>query len=327
MGGFKPGHVFYFMSGEYSEIYDMYLGDGKYAKKAMFLPPYISGTEENPITFKADPGENPVFFARLPNTLPGESDRKDGNEIYPVETYDVHHLVFDGFEIRKTFGKGMVLRAYDSEVKNCWIHDIDGLSINNLGGISVGPGSEVNIHHNLIHDNYDRVRLNLSGNIYIGHAETVRVHDNIIYNTEPTPCKTQDCVSKGGWGIYSKYPPTNNDTELEVYKNALWNCTWHSVFTQTPKSYIHHNLIMDSTQMGTMSLANTIENNTIIRGLSFQYNTNQGYQWNEVYKETDKLYFRSNIVIDNTPVYGGTGILSMDSVWKKHMMMSEPIPV
>ncbi|MGE0083652.1 MAG: hypothetical protein AB7S75_04460 [Desulfococcaceae bacterium] len=338
MGGFRPGDVFYFMSGEYSEIYN--LEGNEYAKKAMFLPPYISGTKENPITFKAYPGENPVFSARLPNTLPGEPDRKDGNEICPIETYDAHHLIFEGFEIRKTFGKGMILRAYDSEVKNCWIHDIDGWSYHNLGGISVGPGSEVNIHHNLIHDNYDHVRSDdVSGNIFIGHAGTVRVHDNILYNSKPTQCKTEDeskskGVADGGYGVYYKYPSGkekrtpngdlildngkpifefNENAVFEVYNNALWNCKYDSVLSNTPNTRIHHNLIMDSSQITIWYLSDTIENNTIVRGLSFQYNTDQTYHWYNIYKETDKLYFRNNIVMDNTPVYGWTGILTMAS--------------
>lgn len=304
-GGLKPGDVIYFMSGTYDTIKVSYLREdnGNEVYGALYLQ-NIHGTEIAPITFKAYPGEHPVLLPRLPNTQPGETGRTDKNELPPIRLWECSFIVIDGIEIRECYGDGIQISLADNiEIKNCWIHDVDGYSQNNLGGIEA-QGKNISIHHNLLNDNYDRSRENESGNIWLGHidAET-NVTNNIIFNSN----------SGGGWGIWCKYPANSDSAQLLIEKNILQNCKRWSINTLTFNSYVRHNLIVDSARMELWHFNLFIENNTIIRSPAFRYRPVPTTQTEEqFYASVDKFYFRNNFIIDNSDNYSGEeGIMTI----------------
>jgi hypothetical protein len=279
----KPGDVVYFMSGMYRNNYD-YNG----ARKALFIRD-ISGTSNNPITLKAYPGQRPVIWPLV---------RQAG-----INLQGSSHFRIEGFEVTGAYGAGVLFAGGSNiELRNTWIHDIDGIDNDNIAGLYITGASNLDIHHNLIHDNYDRTNHDTGGiktensrNIVIFGGGNIRVNHNVIFQTPPiTAAKTGGCITY-------KHSATIAGAVFEVDNNLFRNCAKASIGSGTYNTKIHRNLLIDSAPIEVRDFGGTthnrditIEYNTIVNGIGLNYHPST------TYGPVGLLTFRNNIVVDNS---------------------------
>ncbi len=294
----KPGDVVYFMPGIYKKTYEY-----KYqGTKALFFRG-LHGTKDKPIILKAYPGVHPVIAPFISNNKP----------VTGLEIIQSNNIVIEGFEITRTYGN--LVRIDESkniELKNLWIHHADGVGANNISGIYVRDGENINIHHNLIHDVYDHSEKNYnSRNIAFFSGGNNKVLNNVIFQSPRI-----DESPTGGCVVY-KHKATIKDSVFEVGHNILWNCSMTSIGSGTPNSHIHHNLLVNSFPItftnfggGTLMRNNIVEYNTIIgNGLLYEPTTEYG--------QIGKLTFRKNIVVDNSKYSSQKGIITISPFGEK----------
>jgi len=282
----KPGDVVYFLSGRYNETY-LYNG----LKRAFFLR-NINGTSESPITFKVYPGSMVQF--------------SNNEETSPMMFWGVSNLVLDGFEVSNTRATGIDFGGgSDIELKNLWVHDIDGIDNDNLSGISLNGINRAYIHHSIVHDNFDRQNSDTGGNktqnsrnIGFFSGGNVRVSRNVIFQTPPVSSP------KGGGCVLYKHSQTVPEGIFEVDWNIMYRCSFYSVGTSTYNSRIHHNLILDSDAFSIEDFGGpailrdiNIEKNTIVGGPGLLIDPT------DAWAALGKLSFKKNLVIDTTPTY------------------------
>ena len=148
-GGVKPGDFFYFMSGSYFDTY-IHGVESRELHSGFFVKGF-DGTKTEPVTFKAYPGQHPVLSARsvvepLSRTAEQRAIGQYDGTIIPAVKIEADKIVFDGFEVADTYGNGIAVEGENIEIKNCWIHDIDGWTNENLAGISVRAGIDIGDH-------------------------------------------------------------------------------------------------------------------------------------------------------------------------------------
>ncbi|MCB1712578.1 MAG: right-handed parallel beta-helix repeat-containing protein, partial [Candidatus Riesia sp.] len=173
-----PGDVFYFFDGTYDDTY-LYNGSTEH-----FFMRNKDGTSSNKIMMKAFPGETSVVF----------------QELYILQT---EYWIFEGLTV--TAGNnGFRLEEGDfGEIRNCHIYDTNGVENNNDSGIKMTDCENWNIHHNRIHDNYDREDLqqnNANIQTFTGTGNTFT--RNVVYNasTGLSACiKAKHGTSGGDW--------------------------------------------------------------------------------------------------------------------------------
>ncbi len=311
-GGLRPGDVVYFMSGDYSDTYVIGLENTAELIGGFYMA-NIHGTADAPITFAAYPGENPVFSAK----------REDGGALSTLNFSYCSHIVIDGLEIRDSFGNGLsVSDSAEMEIRNCRIYNVDGSPGTDHAGIRTYRTGNLDVHHNLLYDNYARSEedsANAAGrNAHIlvtqtwGTGGDMLIHHNILYYS--TEAAGNGDIS--GYGILfdsaadiAQFP----NAKFEADHNLIWNCSGASVFSATFNSKIHHNLILDSAPVfaGSQSglvfhSGNVIENNTIAGGHGLIYNPSAKYG------SLGSMIFRRNIVIDTENAYGDfSGIIQI----------------
>jgi len=287
----RPGDVIYFMSGLYEESVEYF--DVNYG----LVLRGVSGTADAPIRFKAYPGAHPVFAP--------------ANQATAFWIWDSSHIQVEGIEIVRAYQMGIRVSESDSlEFSNLWIHDTDGVDNENPAGISVTRSTNVRIHHNLIHDNYDRTNADTNGektqnsrNIVFFEGGNIRVDHNIVFQSPPTS------ASKTGGCITYKHDAVLENSFFEVDNNMLWNCFYHAIGGGTSNSNFHHNLILNSDvgfMFANMGGPTTLENNRI------EYNTVVGSQAFRFVPETTNgsigvQTIRENVFRDATPYDSNSG--------------------
>jgi hypothetical protein len=224
-----------------------------------------------------------------------------------IRLYQSAFLVLEGLEVAQSYKSGVVLNGTtDSELRNLWVHDIDGVDNDNLAGIYLVDHNNVRIHHSLIHDNYDRTNSDTGGNktensrnIVLFSGGTVRIDHNVIFQSPPITD-----LKRGGVCITYKHAAKIAGAIFEVDHNILWNCSSQSIGSGSPGTRIHHNLILDSDPIrfadfgGPTYLQDMrVENNTIIRGYGLSYQATTA--WGPIGLTT----VRRNIISDVYP-YG-----------------------
>lgn len=288
-----PGDFVYFLDGTYNETYQ-YNIERATDTKALYLRD-IKGTSENPITLKKYPGTIPVFSNSL-----GTS---------PIFIENGRNFVIDGLEIGNSYTgdePGIFLsQSSNVEIKNLWVHDIDGVDNSNLAGIQLKNCSNVRIHHSILNDNYDRTNADTAGkktensrNIVLFGGGNNRIDHNVIFQT---PAITDRL---GGSCVTYKHSATIPNSTFEVDHNTLWNCFEGAIGSGSFNTSIHHNFIANSDPISirdfggpTLNQNILIEKNTFINsgGLNFNPSINWGPLGVTIY--------RKNIIIDNATRY------------------------
>ena len=275
----QAGDVVYFMSGVYTETYSYQSNT-----RAIF---FRGLNRSSPVTLKAYPGANPVFSPDQPTSA-----------MYFLQSGNIH---IDGLELLDADTSAFkVNESSNIELRNSRIHQTDGVDNHNLAGVFISSSQHINVHHNFIHDNYDRTNADTGGNktensrnIVLFRGGHNRIHHNVIFQTPPiTATKTGGCIT------YKHSSDISNAT-FEVDHNIFWNCAFNAIGSGTWHSRIHHNLIIDSGPITfkdfgglTHNEDNIVEYNTIVRtyGLSYIPTTAWGAIGN--------LTYRNNIVTD-----------------------------
>lgn len=288
----KPGDVIYFLSGLYSETD---LADQE--TRAIYLR-NKGGTPGTPITLKAYPGTHPTIAPK--GLVSG---------IYLLSCHDVK---IDGLEVTGAYSAGIrMAESSNIEIQNVWVHDIDGRDNDNIAGLYLLGVNNVNIHHSLIHDNYDRTNDDTGGNktensrnLVIFGGGNIHLHHNVIFQSPPISAqKTGACIAY-------KHSSSIAGSTFEVDHNVLRNCWDHSIGSGTFGSRIHHNLIIDSDPIffrdfggTTQNQDNRVEYNTIIGGIGLAYSPTN--YWGPI----GTLTFQKNIVADRGPYHSERGML------------------
>lgn len=277
-----PGDVVYFMSGVYSHTYD-YNGQ----RRALFLRG-IHGTPSAPIVVKAYPGQQAII----------EPDQH-AEGIYILQS---SNIILEGFEVRKAWQSGVrVEESSNVEARNLWIHDTDGIDSDNVAGFHSLDVENLELHHSLLHDNYDHTNDDTGGmktensrNMVLFRGGDARIHHNTFYQSPPlNDPKTGGCITY-------KHAANQMGSVFEVAYNTFRNCWFTAVGSGTSGTRIHHNLIINSDPIvfrnngGTTRLAdNIVEYNTIVGGTGLSYEPT-----NEFFPIGDMI-FRNNIVVDS----------------------------
>lgn len=282
----KPGDVVYILSGLYSETYTY-----DTTTRGLFLR-NIHGTPEAPILIKAYPGARVLL--------------KNSAKSTPIVIWSGSNIIFEGIEIAGNYSDGMHFADSSAlEVRNMWIHDNDGIDNDNIAGISAKHTNGLRIHHNMIHDNYDRTNADTGGNktensrnMVFFSGGNIRVDYNIIFQTPPTSSP------KGGACVVYKHGATVEGSKFEVDHNMMWNCSFNSVGSCTFNTRVHHNLILDS---GTLTVRDfggpafnqdiIFEKNTLVRTSALEHVPSTDY------RPIGLMTYRNNIVFDNQPTY------------------------
>ncbi|RLJ08460.1 MAG: hypothetical protein DRP13_02355, partial [Candidatus Aenigmatarchaeota archaeon] len=123
--------------------------DGIYHEEGALYPsssirgikPQNSGTEENPIIYKAYPGHKPII---------------DQNYQYiGFYLFDKSYIVIDGFEIRNSNNAGIRTGGCNHIIiQNCHIHHVNGSAGSNVGAVRLNSCSWCTARNNILHDVY-----------------------------------------------------------------------------------------------------------------------------------------------------------------------------
>ncbi len=291
----QAGDVVYFMSGKYRENHSY-----SNKKRALFFRG-VNGTPSAPITLKSYPGAQAVLWPNIRQTA--------------LELLQSSNFVIDGFEVMGAYGSGVYFAESNNiELKNTWIHDIDGVDNDNVAGLYFLSTVNVDAHHNLIHDNYDHVNADTGGQktqnsrniVLFGGGGHIRLHHNVIFQTPPiTAAKTGGCINY-------KHTATVSGSVFEVDNNTFRNCALYSVGSGTFNTRIHHNLFMNSDAISfedfggdTQIRDNIVEFNTIVDGPGLNYEPT--VQWGS----TGNVTFRKNVIIDTGSYNNESGIVTI----------------
>jgi hypothetical protein len=274
-----PGDYVYFMGGTYNSQYSW--GD-----KTATLVNYANGTEGNPITFKAYPGETPIFSTGC----------SDPDTCYILYSEYKDYVKLEGLTFTGGYGSGIVIVSGEGwEIERNILYDIDGYANYNqsaLAFVSGGsPSANHHIHHNIMYDNYDRdvpADPGLNNNSHIlfmgndSHTGTQEVDHNVIFNTVLDADETSP--ENGGRCIKTKH---SNDslTDLHIHHNIFGKCFGGGYYGEYSHVTSEYNIVMDS------DLCMTVDGDS------------------PVFKD---IIFRNNLCIDSdkmfidTVVYTGT---------------------
>lgn len=271
-----------------------------YDEHAAFMIRGIHGTAAAPITIQAYQNEKPIVKAR--------ENGVENAAIYILQSENVKVL---GLEVTGTFGPGIrVAEASNVEIADNYVHDIDGIHDNNIAGIYTSNTLGLNIHHNLLHDNYDHARAELPGElqransrnivIFGDGSDRVAVHHNKVFNTPRADGR------ETGEGIWVKHASEIPGASFEFYDNIVRDVQFSAIGSQSANASLHHNLIVN----GAPVVSSGGDNISILGPLQAKYNTFVGSRAIEIYgadglfPSTGLLDFQNNIVVDDEPAYG-----------------------
>ncbi|MEJ7595711.1 MAG: Calx-beta domain-containing protein [Planctomycetaceae bacterium] len=282
------------------------------AEPAAFFIFQRPGTATAPITIRAYPGERPIIKAR-----------QSGAVNSAIHVGQSSHVKIFGLEVTGTYGPGIrISESSNVEIAHNYIHDIDGNQDNNIAGIyAVGyemfPMVGLHIHHNLLHDNYDhaavqqgRVSQNSRNIVIFGDgADRVKVDHNKVFNT-PRPDGRET-----GEGIWVKHASEIPNATFEFHDNIVRDVFFSAIGSQTPNTFMHHNLIVNGAPYYITGGANV----TTVKGHRLEHNTFVGssaisvFDTNGLFPSSDFMRFQNNIVVDDATVYDvNNGIIDID---------------
>jgi len=309
------GDVVYFLGSSYTTIYQKDTNS-----KSMFSLRTSAGTASNQIKFKAYPGETPEFDG---------SGCTTGMNCTPFSALQTSYLLFEGLAItggcNDCDGSAMsVAEADNIEIRNMELYDWNAADNNNIAGLKFTGVTDSEVHHNHIHDNYDRVNTDTGGaktensaNIVIFTGDGNNFHHNVIYHSIPT--------TNALGGSCFKYKHGSSDGDFEFNDNVLYNCSFYAIATGQRNGNIRRNVVLNSTRaMYTRDLGGptfhqniTVENNTF-------YNSRGGLEHNpsNTYAAIGPFTFRFNVIVDDAATYSGleggmliTSVYGSDSLY------------
>ena len=273
----------------------------------------LDATAAAPTTLQAYGSEKPTIVGREPGVA---------NAL--IWVLGSEHVRILGLELAESYGWGalFVSDAAHIEIANNYIHDVDGKQDDNIAGIYVVGGVDVDIHHNLLHDNYDRERAATPGDvarqnsrnivIWGDDSDRIRIRSNKVFNT-PLPGGILT-----GAGIYIKHASEIPGASFEIHDNIVRDVYFTGIGGVTSNVYMHHNLLVDAApylilggdNVQTKRLKVTgvrIENNTLVNSGTIQTHGLEDYN----FPSSGFMTYQNNIV-NNTPDYDqGVGILEL----------------
>lgn len=223
----KPGDIVEFAPGVYSDTYrnpgDSYRG---------FHLRDVFGTAESPIILRGQPGA--VLDTQPPDNNEGGSLTITGGGWFEITGFE-----FTGY------GKGLIVNGDNILVQDNYFHNNDGTDNFNQAALYVAHAKNVEITSNLFVDNFDRTNADTNGKktensrhaVFFANPGKIKFHDNRVLNTVPTTSQ------KTGVGVTVKH---GDDGSFEADHNVMSQLWFHAFGTSTPRSNIHHNLIVDS---------------------------------------------------------------------------------
>ena len=272
------GDVVYLKSGVYRDAHSI----GGVGTRSI----YFQGKSN--ISIKAYPGHKPVL---TPSTTS-----------CPINVHASTGILIDGIEIANakigTNCEGGILLTEGSghEIRNSFLHGIDGSADNNNACIHLIATSNTRIHHNELADCYDAGHSNTRNNavVVLFRGTGNRVDHNLLYYTNPASSATNV-----GLGI--KYKHGQSGGTFEADHNILWNMRECALCSGQPNSNFHHNLVFDSWSTckfvdwggNTYHQSERCEYNTAVNTIGLYYDPSN------TYGPISLLTFSNNVVSTN----------------------------
>lgn len=235
----QPADRIFFMNGVHSFTYDYPGASG--LNGITFRD--VNGTEGNPISLLAYPGHQPIIDT---NTT------AEGINIYQSE-----HWFVSGLQIRNCLDRGiLVAESEHVHITRCRITDTDGPAANNVAGIEFSASDQVEVSYSIFGDNYERGATTVTGNnrqIVLFGGGSATIHHCYFYQSQsPTAVPT-------GCGVGYKHASTVPGATFEMHDNVFYQCAKYAIQSNTARSHIHHNLIIDSGPIEIRDVGGTTE--------------------------------------------------------------------
>lgn len=251
-----------------------------------------SGTASKPVTIKAYPGGNPTVDAQMSAT-------NQGRGIYG---YLTDYARVQGLSITGAYDSGIQFIGADNIViERTTVYENDGNGNDNMAGIRFDGGSDWQVRHSLIYDNYDMADTGSNSNqhnIYAAEGTGGVVHHSAIRYTSD---------ANGRSSAYNfKYKKAEADVSatFKFHHNQVEGGGF-GVGSGQANTHLHHNLISGAGTGFTMrNMANTYypvgfisEYNTVVDGpcYSLEFVTPD--------VAVDTVTVRYNVCEDDSTVY------------------------
>ena len=303
------GDVVYFLEGTYSD--SIYYQSGVPTTKRLMKFRNLHGTAAAPIVLRAYPGQRVRFSPKEP--IPG------------IEVLQCDHFILDGFEIDHTYGPGVwASEVTGLELRNLWVHEVDGVDNDNIAGIYALDVNQLDLHHCVLNDNYDRTCADTSGtktansrNLVLFGGGNVRVHHNLIFQSPLIS------ATKTGAGMTVKHG-FRVPSVLEVDHNVFSNCWENSIgigYTTSPAvpytAYVHHNLLLNSDGVRVQDFGASpaapitvvITNNTFIDSAGLA--ENPALAFTPTLEATVRVSLAQNIIVSTGNYNRDSGVLTV----------------
>jgi len=211
-----------------------YVRTGTYSQVALRQ----SGSEDEPITFQAYPGEVPVINS---GSWVGFTDYYASSSL--------EYIVIDGFEITN-LKRGVDLRKLsNSIIRNLIVHHTSEM------GIVLGQCQDVEISHNIVHDIDDN-------GIWVAHSTNIDIHHNEVYHNAANGIGLDFCSNslvhhniayENSYvephylaGIALEVGNENN----KVYNNIMYNNYQANYLSNSPNNEIYNNVLYGNLPSG-----------------------------------------------------------------------------
>ncbi|NOY93641.1 MAG: hypothetical protein GXP55_20845 [Deltaproteobacteria bacterium] len=285
----QPGDVVYFLEGSYFSPYACCDGD---ADQGIYLRG-IDGTAEASITIRSYPGQAVDLTAETWDVM---------------RFFGVSYLRIQGFDVHGGFGAGLRVSGDNLEFRDMRIHDVDGLGRNNTSGVVFLGATNVDFHHNELFDNYDRTlaaeRRDHKQNIIAFRGGNIRIHHNEIYQTSSDP----QIVNSG---VLYKHMAQLEGSSFELDHNVFRNLAGFWAGSGTPRTHIHHNLVIDAGRLRVANFGGPTQNSDVV----IDFNTMVGVEALSYNPNLDPapgpFSYQNNIVIGASESYSGDGAFSI----------------
>lgn len=299
----QPGDAIILRGGSYTSTWS--------AGTKMVLISSINGTAANPILMIGAPGESAVIVGQ----------GTDPTEVLPIELDSSSYWKFQQFEIKNGFSNsGIYINGGSNvEVVGMKIHDIDGFRNSNVACVKTNGGTNVNVHHNLFYDCYDRAANGGGGGhqgsqgnsrLFVSFGGSTTFNWNVaFFSPGPSSVLTGDAV-------VNKHGSNNGGEFWNVQGNIVYGSPLNGIITNNPNSTVQNNIVTDIGVAGAGPCFGLFDSGGSPYYINEKFLNNTGINcWAYNMRDDDSSapvtdqYFQGNVIVHNGASHSSDGAI------------------